>query len=414
MSASRRDFLRWGAIGGAALVIPLPLLGKPDASGSAVPFAPNQWLRVGADGKVKLVVARSEMGQGVRTCLAMILADELEADWSSISIEQASPSPLYEDMSTGGSDSVESSWMVLRRAAAAAREMLVTAAAGQWKAKPGDCRAENGSVVHVASRKRLSYGSLARAAASLPVPKEPTLKDPKDFRLIGTRVRRIDGPDIVTGRARYGLDTRPGDALFAAIARCPVAGGRARRFDAAKAKAVPGVVQVIEVSAGIAVVARDSFAALSGRDALAIDWDEGPNAALTTAELLRRLDAAAAGAARVSRRRRRRGQGARRRSRANRGHLARRVPGPRHGRAPERLREGLGRLLRDLGAHAEPAAGPEGDGEAPRNPAGEGHRPRHADRRRVRAAPGRRLRDRGGRGRARRRQAGAGRLVPAR
>jgi isoquinoline 1-oxidoreductase subunit beta len=302
MSASRRDFLRWGAIGSAALVIPLPLLGKPDAGGSAVPFAPNQWLRVGADGRVTLVIARSEMGQGVRTCLAMILAEELEAAWSSISIEQASPSPLYEDMSTGGSDSVESSWMVLRRAAAAAREMLVAAAATQWQAKPGDCRAESGSVVHVASGRRLSYGSLARAAASLPVPKEPALKDPKNFRLIGTRVQRIDGPDIVTGRARYGLDTRPADALFAAIARCPVAGGRPRRFDAAKAKAVPGVVQVAGVSAGIAVVARDSYAALSGRDALVIDWDEGPNAALTTAELLRRLDAAASGAARVSRR----------------------------------------------------------------------------------------------------------------
>src|SRR5215468_6208003 len=145
LSTPPRGFLRWSAIGGAALVIPLPLLGKQNAGGSPASFAPNQWLRVGADGKLRLVIARSEMGQGVRTCLAMILADELEADWSSISIEQASPGPLYEDLNTGGSDSVESSWMVLRRAAAAAREMLVAAAAAQWQAKPADCRAENGS-----------------------------------------------------------------------------------------------------------------------------------------------------------------------------------------------------------------------------------------------------------------------------
>ena len=298
MSASRRDFLRWSALGAGALVIPLRLPGQK----APATFTPNQWLRVGSDGKVTLVIARSEMGQGVRTCLAMILADELEAAWSSISIEQASPGPLYEDMNTGGSDSVESSWMLLRRAAAAAREMLIAAAAREWNAKPSDCRAEDGSVLHVASGRRLSYANLAQAAAGLPPPKDPPLKDPKDFRLIGTRVRRIDGPDIVTGRGRYGLDTRPPDALFAGLARCPVAGGRPRRFDASKAKAVPGVVQVAEVASGIAVVARDSYAAISGRDALQIEWDEGANASLSTAELLRRLDAASTQAPHVSRR----------------------------------------------------------------------------------------------------------------
>src|SRR5262249_3962722 len=177
------------------------------------------------DGRVTLAVARSEMGQGVRTCLTMILADELEAEWSSISIEQASPGPLYDDMSTGGSDSVESSWAPLRRAAAAAREMLVAAAAREWKVERGACRAEKGFVHHAPSGRRFSYARLAPAAAGLPVPKEPPLKDRKDFRLTGSRIRRVDGHDIVTGRARYGLDTRPPDALVAAIARCPVAGG---------------------------------------------------------------------------------------------------------------------------------------------------------------------------------------------
>src|SRR5262249_44015015 len=209
MSASRRDFLKWTAVGGAALVIPLPLTAKYEPEKVLAAFSPNQWLRVGSDGRVTLAVARSEMGQGVRTCLTMILAEELEAEWSSISIEQASPGPLYDDMSTGGSDSVESSWMLLRRAAAAAREMLITAAATEWNVKQADCRAENGSVIHAPSGRHLSYAKLARAASALPVPKEPALKDPKDFRLIGTRVRRIDGPDLVTGRGRYGLDTRP-------------------------------------------------------------------------------------------------------------------------------------------------------------------------------------------------------------
>lgn len=301
MSASRRDFLRWSAMAGTALMIPLPVLGR-EQTRLAPRFAPNQWLRVGTDGKVTLVVARSEMGQGVRTCLAMILAEELEADWSSITIEQASPTPLYDDMNTGGSDSVESSWMPLRRAAAAGRLMLVEAAAKLWKLEPGSCRAQEGSVLHTASGRRVSYGQLVPVAAKLPVPKDPPLKDPRDFRLIGTPVRRVDGLAIVTGRAKYGLDTRPPATLFAAVARCPVAGGRVRSFDPAKAKAVAGVVRLVQVSSGLAVLARDSFAALSGRDALEVVWDEGPNASLTTDDLWRRLDAAATRTARVSRR----------------------------------------------------------------------------------------------------------------
>lgn len=302
MSASRRDFLRWSALAGAGLVIRVPMVAGKRVPGAPVRFVPNQWLRVGTDGRVTLIVARSEMGQGVRTCLAMILAEELEADWSSVFIEQASPTPLYEDMNTGGSDSVESSWLPLRRAAASARLMLVQAAAKVWKVEPGSCRAEKGGVVHIPSGRRLPYGRLAPIAGSLPVPRDPPLKDPKAFRLVGTPVRRVDGPDIVTGRARYGLDTRPAGALFAAIARCPVRGGRVSRFDAARAKAMPGVLRVVEISAGLAVVARDSFAALSGRDALEIVWEEGSNASLTTAELWRRLDAAAAERGHVSRR----------------------------------------------------------------------------------------------------------------
>ena len=301
MSASRRDFLRWTAAAGAGLVVPIRVLAAQRAAGSARAFAPNQWLRIGRDGRVTLVVARSEMGQGVRTCLAMILAEELEADWRSIAIQQASPGPLFEDMNTGGSDSVESSWLPLRRAGAAAREMLVEAAARAWRVPPGTCRAREGSVVHASTGRRLSYARLASLAATLPVPKEPALKDSKDFRIVGTPVRRVDGPTIVTGHAKYGLDTRVAGMLFAAIARCPVAGGKLRRLEAGKAKKAPGVVAVLPVDAGVAVVARDTWSALSGRDSLEIDWDEGPNAGLTTDELRRRLDAAAALPGHVSR-----------------------------------------------------------------------------------------------------------------
>ncbi len=241
------------------------------------------------------------MGQGVRTSLAMILAEELEADWAAIAIEQASPSPSYDDMSTGGSDSVSSSWGPLRKAGAAAREMLLEAAARTWKVDRATCRAEKGSVVHAATGRRLSYGALVPLAATLPVPKEPALKDPKDFRIVGTPVRRIDGPEIVSGRATYGLDTRVPGMVFAAVARCPVAGGKASRFDAARAKKVAGVLGVFEISGGIAVVAEDSWSALSGRDALDVAWDEGKNAKLTTEELSRRLDEAASRPGHVSR-----------------------------------------------------------------------------------------------------------------
>ena len=300
MSATRRDLFRYGAIAaGASAALRVPLLA--DAAASASRFAPNQWLRIGADGRVTLVVARSEMGQGVRTSLAMILAEELEADWPSIAIEQASPSPDYEDMNTGGSDSVISSWTMLRKAGAAAREMLVEAAARRWKAPAGECRAEKGFVVHGASGRRLAYGALTGDASKLPVPKDPALKDPKDFRIVGTRVPRIDGPAIVTGRAKYGLDTRVPDMLFAAIARCPVSGGKLVRFDDAKAKKVPGVRGAVAISNGVAVLASDSWAALNGRDALEIVWDEGGNAALTSGELSRRLDEAAARPGHVSR-----------------------------------------------------------------------------------------------------------------
>jgi len=304
MRSSRREFLRTTAAAGAALStlrVPIRALAATPL-GAAARFAPNQWVRIDASGRVTVVVARSEMGQGVRTSLAMILAEELGADWKAVAVEQASPSAEYTDMNTGGSDSVASGWAPLRTAGAAAREMLVAAAAKAWGVPESECRTEHGAVVHGASRKRAAFGTLVAAAAALPVPKEPRLKARSEFTLVGTRVPRIDGPDIVTGRAVYGLDTRILGMLFAAVARCPVAGGKLVRFDPAPAAAVPGVVRVVAIEDGVAVLARNTHAALKGKDALRVEWSEGANASLTTAELFRRLDEASSAPGRVSRR----------------------------------------------------------------------------------------------------------------
>jgi isoquinoline 1-oxidoreductase subunit beta len=282
-------------LGGAALVVRVPLLARSPAPPSGAAFSPNAWIRVAADGRVTAVVARSEMGQGVRTSLAMILAEELDADWKSVSILQAEPGPEYKRMSTGGSGSVEGSWKALRQAGAAAREMLVEAAARRWGAPTSACRTESGRVLHAASGRALGYGELVGAASTLPVPADPRLKDPAEFRLLGTRVPRVDGPSIVTGRARYGIDTRVDGMLFAAVARSPLPGGRVIRFDRAAAQAVPGVRGVIELEGFVAVLADDTFSALSGRDALAAQCDDGPASRLDTAELWKRLDAAAEG-----------------------------------------------------------------------------------------------------------------------
>ena len=297
MRGTRRDFLRVGALGGAALVVRWPADGVEGA-----PFAPGPWIRVAPDGRVTAVVARSEMGQGVRTALAMILADELDADWKSVTVLQASPGPEYPRMSTGGSGSVQGSWKTLRQAAAAAREMLVEAAARRWSVPASGCRTESGRVVHPASSRSLSYGDLVAAASALPVPRDPRLKGPSELRLVGTRVPRIDGPAIVTGGAGYGIDTRVPGMLFAAVARCPIPGGRVARFDAGRARAVAGVRHVLEIDGGIAVLADDTAAAFAGRDALGAVFDPGAGAAIDTAELWRRLDAAAARPGAVSRR----------------------------------------------------------------------------------------------------------------
>ncbi len=252
------------------------------------PFAPSPFLRIDPDGAVTVTVARAEMGQGSRTALALMIAEELDADWSRIRVEQGDLDARYGDQFAGGSAVVRTSWEPLRTAGATARAMLVSAAAVRWKVAAAECLVENGEVRH-ASRGRLGFGELAAAASKLPVPGKVELKRPGAFRLIGTGRPNLDHPAIVTGAMAFGLDTRVPGMLYAVIARAPVFGARVAALDDAKARAVPGVRDVVPVDAdalpdfgennpkpanGVAVVATSTWAALQGREALSITWDE--------------------------------------------------------------------------------------------------------------------------------------------
>ncbi len=268
MTTTRRDFLKITALAGSSLLLGV---GPSDRK----PFSPNTWLRIDPDGKVTVTVGKSEMGQGVRTSLPMIVAEELDADWEKIAIEQAMPMPGGPSLGTGGSGSVRGSWRPLRQAGATARAMLVAAAAAKWGVDASTLRTERGFVIGSRSR-RLSFGELATAAAALPVPKDVPLKVAKDFRIIGKRTRRLDGPAIVTGKAKYGIDTRVPGMFFATIARPPVVfGGSPKSFDATSAKAVRGVRDVVRISTGVAVIADNNWAAMRGASTLTVDWDLG-------------------------------------------------------------------------------------------------------------------------------------------
>src|SRR5438552_3591524 len=288
---TRREFLQTASVVGAGLVIGFYLPpGRGRVTAATGPFAPNAWLRIGTDDSVLVMVDRSEMGQGVATSLPMLLAEELEADWSKIKIEfapadKAYTNPMFGMQGTGGSTSVRAAFTPLRKAGAAARELLVAAAAQTWSVDKAECRAERGAVIHTPSKRRLTYGKLAAKAAVLPAPAEVPLKDPKDWKILGTRVRRLDTPPKVDGSAQFGIDVRMPGMLVAVIARCPVFGGKVASFDATKAKAVPGVRQVVQISTGVAVVADGYWPAKKGRDALEVSWDEGPNASVSSASI---------------------------------------------------------------------------------------------------------------------------------
>ncbi|MSN24688.1 MAG: molybdopterin-dependent oxidoreductase [Geobacter sp.] len=288
---SRRQFMKAGALagGGPLLACHLPF-GMRDAaaSGEAV-FAPNAFLRIGTDESVTVIVNKSEMGQGVYTSLPMLIAEELCCDWKRVTFQSAPVAPEYNHaqfgpiMVTGGSTSVRSEWERLSLAGAAAREMLISAAAQRWKVAPSACRAENG-IVHGPNGKQLSFGKLASEAAKLPVPKVPKLKSGAK-KLLGKPLHRLDSPAKINGTAVFGIDVTAPGMLTAVIARPPVFGGKLKSFDAAKALASPGVKQVLAVDAGLAVVADGFWTALKGRELLEIVWDEGEGAQVSTSSM---------------------------------------------------------------------------------------------------------------------------------
>ncbi len=286
---SRRTFLKSS---GLVIGFTLPLAPRL-AEAATAEFKPNAYLRVGADNRVTVVVGLSEMGQGVHTAIPMLVAEELDADWSRVRVEQAPAdaafaNPIFHTQATGGSTSVNGHWDPMRKAGAAAREMLVAAAAQTWKADPSECRTEKGAVIHK-SGKKLSYGKLVSAASKQPVPKEPKLKSAADFKIIGQPLHRLDTPHKVNGSGKSGMDVRLRGMLTAVMARPPVPGGKAVSVDDSNTKKIKGVRQVIQIPQGVAVLADGYWAAKKGRDALEIKWDDGPNAGLSSERVTKML-----------------------------------------------------------------------------------------------------------------------------
>ncbi len=294
---SRRAFLKAGAAVGGGLLLGFRL-SSPDEAAAAGEFAPNAFVRVGRDGKVALIVAQAEMGQGTFTAMPMLIAEELEVDLADISVEQAPPddklyaNPLLGFQATGGSTSVRALWKPLLEAGAVARTLLIKAAAETWRVDPSSLRAEKGAVVDPASGRKLSYGALADKAATYPVPADVPLKDPKDYKLVGTPAQRVDTPSKVDGSAIYGIDVILPGMKFAAVAACPTFGGKLKSVDDSKAKAVKGVRQIVKLDDLVAVIADHTGAARKGLAALAIEWDDGPNARFSNADLVAQMAAA--------------------------------------------------------------------------------------------------------------------------
>ena len=297
INVSRRDFLT--ASGGLALgfmIGPRMMAASPqEQPWKEMPAGffdpppagkPNAYIQIASDDTVTFLIPRGEMGQGPTTACSQMLAEELECDWTKVRMEIAPVNPdSYGLQSTVGSMAVRTTWAPLRRAGAEAREMLVQAAAQRWNVSPSACRAENGFVISTATGDRLSYGALANAASKLPVPSEVALKDPSEYTIIGKPLHRLDTRDKVTERAQYGLDASPAGVKHAVVERCPVFGGTVVSFDATQAKAVPGVRDVIQISTGIAVIADNTWAAMEGRRALRVEWDEAGNGAVSSATI---------------------------------------------------------------------------------------------------------------------------------
>ncbi|MEE2899210.1 MAG: xanthine dehydrogenase family protein molybdopterin-binding subunit [Gemmatimonadota bacterium] len=294
---SRRTFVKLAAVAGVGLTLGVTyrVVRGPGQPATDAAFAPNAFLRIDTDGSITVVVGKSEMGQGVSTSLPMLLAEELEVPLERVAFEFAPAHAAYGVAMglqvTGGSTSIVESWVPLREAGAAARLMLREAAARTWSIPATDIEMRD-AMAHHPNGSTLDYGELAVAAAEVEVPKDIPLKDPADFRLIGTSQMRLDVAVKTTGEAVFGIDAGPSDARIAMVARCPVFGGSLRSFDPAPALAVPGVDEVVELSNGVAVVANGYWPAKQGCDTLVVEWDEGEGSALNDAEITRRFESA--------------------------------------------------------------------------------------------------------------------------
>lgn len=329
-NVSRREFLKGMSLGGFVLAAGFPLLSladevadKPQNQKYGVDAMPHGWVdnplvfvAIADTGQITIVCHRSEMGQGIRTSLPMVVADELEADWERVKVIQApADEARYGNQDTDGSRSMRHFFMPMRRVGAAARQMLETAAAAHWRVAVGEVRAERHRVMHISSGKTLEYGKLAKAAAKLAIPPQESLKlkNPADFRYIGKgQVKIYDGLDLVTGRGQFGIDTRLKDMLYAVVARPPVFGGKLLSFDASDTLKVPGVLKVLELKSspppamfnplgGIAVIATNTWAAIQGRKALKIEWDKGQHSSYDSVAYRAEMEAAARNPGKVMR-----------------------------------------------------------------------------------------------------------------
>jgi isoquinoline 1-oxidoreductase subunit beta len=299
---SRRTLLSGGLAGGFVLAFHWPLRAAPvkqtEQFRDQPDFAPNAFIRIDSTGKTTLVMPQVEMGQGVYTSIAMILAEEMDASFDKIALEHAPPNdklyanPIFGIQATGNSNSIRAFWDKLREAGAAARAMLIEAAAQKWQVDPASCSAADGKVTHAASNRTLGFGELAHAAGKLPAPDKPKLKDPKDFSWIGKPIRRFDTPNKTNGKVIYGIDAMVPNMKFASLKVCPVFGGKVKQVDDRAAKTLLGVRQVIVLEDLVAVVGDHMWAAKKGLDGLVVTWDEGPNATISSADIWNDLRAA--------------------------------------------------------------------------------------------------------------------------
>ena len=296
-TVSRREFVSVLTAAGGSLLLGYRVgEGQRVASVASAPgFAPNAFIRIAPDGSITLFMPQAEMGQGTHTSMSMLLAEELEVTPEQVRLEHAPPddklyaNPLFGEQITGASSSIRMFYEPLRRAGATARAMLIAAAAASWNVHAASCRAREGVVTHTPTGRTLSYGALAAKAAAVPVPDKIALKDPKDFTLIGTPAKRPDTPSKVNGTAQYGIDVRLPGMLIATVAASPVLGGKVAGLDDEKAKAVPGVRQIVQLDDAVAVVADHMWAAKQGSAALEIRWEDGPNAKVSTADVVEGL-----------------------------------------------------------------------------------------------------------------------------